>query len=491
MKNKEKYILIFLLLIILVSRLYHINVPPLEIEESWRQADTESMARNFVEYDFNPLRPNLNYDGPLPNIPALEIQVTTFVIAILYKFFGYHYFLARMVPIIFFLISCVYFYLLARKYLSIRGAMLSLFIYGFLPLNLYYSRAIMPEAGALMFWIGGIYYFELWAEAKHLAIKPAFKLAIKPAIKPLVLSMVLFSLALMTKPPVVFGAIFLLYICFRYFGRQWPARPEVWIYAAITLGLALAYYVYSASIAEYKFSLGITRDIILQKALTAFYTPESQMFFLKNGPRAWGIIGLLLTLAGVFTVRKNQIGLLIWLGAMLLELLLIVAPIRATYYLIFALVPCALLIGNFLDRLLALPGGKVVSLALAVLFMMESIAYVKPMYTINETMAVQKKLVEELTVPSDLLVVGSLDPCLLSLSGRRGWRYNLGMYSYLPQDPYQELGFYIEHGAKYFVPIQGKVYGDDNQELIRYIEQNYPKIESVQGYPIYVLQGIE
>jgi 4-amino-4-deoxy-L-arabinose transferase-like glycosyltransferase len=124
MKIKEKYILTFLLALILSIRLYHVNIPPLENEESWRQADTESMAWNFADYDFNPLHPNLNYDGPLPNIPALELQVTTYLIAVLYKLFGHHYFLARIVPIVFFLISSVFLYLLARRHLSMRGAVL-------------------------------------------------------------------------------------------------------------------------------------------------------------------------------------------------------------------------------------------------------------------------------------------------------------------------------------------------------------------------------
>ncbi|NLO96529.1 MAG: dolichyl-phosphate-mannose--protein mannosyltransferase [Peptococcaceae bacterium] len=480
MANKEKYILIFLLLFIFVSRLYHIGIPPLEIEESWRQADTESMAWNFATYDFHPLRPNLNYDGPLPNIPALEVQVTTFLIAILYKLFGHYYFLARLVPIAFFLLSSVYLYLLARKYLSGLGALCSVFVYGFLPLNLYYSRAIMPESAALLFWIGGIYYFEVWAEKKHSGEKQCYK--------PLIISSLLFALALMTKPPVIFGALFMLYICYRHFGWEWLKTPQIWVYAAATLGLALAYYVYSAGIAEFKFSLGITRDIIMPKIFSAFYTPESQVFLGKNVPRAMGITGLLLTLAGIFALRRNQSGLLIWLGAMLLEVIFIVAPVRAFYYLIFALVPCSLIIGNLLDRLFAFPKGKIVSLVLAGLLLLESFVLVKPMYTINELLATQKKVVEELTARDDLLVVGSLDPCLLSLSGRRGWRYNLGMYSFVPSDPYQELEFYIEQGAKYFVPIQGKVYGDEDQKLIRYIEQKYPKLEPVKGYPIYVLR---
>ncbi|MGI6451757.1 MAG: dolichyl-phosphate-mannose--protein mannosyltransferase, partial [Desulfitobacteriia bacterium] len=104
MPRREKYVLFFLLLLLTLLRLYHLNTPPWEIEESWRQADTESIAWNFVSYEANPLHPHLNYDGPFPNIPALELQITTYLIAILYKLFGHHYFLARLVPVAFFLL---------------------------------------------------------------------------------------------------------------------------------------------------------------------------------------------------------------------------------------------------------------------------------------------------------------------------------------------------------------------------------------------------
>jgi hypothetical protein len=280
----------------------------------------------------------------------------------------------------------------------------------------------------------------------------------------------------------------MLYLCCRFFGLRWIAFREIWIFAFITLASVFSYYYYSAAIAEFKFSLGITRNIILQQALTSFCSQESRDFFSANIPRAMGLTGLLLTLAGVFTAGKKQMILLVWFGAMCLELIFIVSPIKAAYYLIFALVPCTLLMGNLLDRLFQFQAGKIISLVLVLWLARESFYLVKPMYTVNEVLAMQTKVVQELTAKSDLLVVGSFDPCVLSLSGRRGWRYHLGIYSFVPKDPYEELACYISQGAKYFVPIQGKVYGDENERLISYIEKKYRKIEPVAGYPVFILQ---
>lgn len=478
MKKQERYILFFLFLILLAVRLYHLDTPPLENEESWRQADTESMAWNFVSYDFNPLRPNLNYDGPLPNIPALELQVTTFLIALLYKIFGHHYILARLVPIMFFLLSAYYLYRFARLHMNRRGAALSLLIYGILPINVYYSRAIMPESAALMFWLAGLYYFNCWIkENTRKKDTSAFKLAVSAAC---------LSLAIMTKPPVVFVAIPMLFMCFNAWGWGWVRMPALWGYALAILAIPAIYYYISTNLADYTYTLGIA-NIIGKQTLTAFYSPEALSFFRESIPKIVGKTGILLVLMGIISAAKKQTVIVIWFLAMVLEVILIVSPIRALYYLIFLTVPCALLIGNLAGRLPKYFSG-IISLAIIVVIAYNSWQQVKPMYTINETMQTQVKVVRELTAKDDLLVVASFDPCLLSLADRRGWRYNLGIYSFIPEDPYKELAYYRERGAKYFVPIQGKVYGDEDDKLMNYIEKSYPKIETVEGYPIYDLR---
>lgn len=474
MNRQEKYFLVFLLLIIFLMRLYHLDVAPVEIEESWRQADTESIARNYAGYDFNFFHPNFNYDGPLPNIPALEIQVTTYLIACLYKVFGYHYFLARMVPIAFFMISAFYLYQYVRKHLGYREAVFSLLVYGILPINLFYSRAIMPESAGLMFWIGSFYYFHGWAEERK--------------ISKLIISCVLLSLAIMTKPPVIIIGIPMLFICYKYFNWKWLKFAELWIYALLTITLPFLYYYYSGSIAEYKFALGITNNIILKEAFSAFYSPEAYLFYTNSIPKMLSMWGALLIIAGIWTIASKNRVILIWFLAMVLEVLLIVSAIRAPYYLIFFAVPCSILIGNLLARIFSYKQGKIISVVLLLVISLESFYLVKPLYTINRTMETQVAIVEQVTKKDDLLVVGSLDPCLLSLSNRRGWRFNIGIYSHIPQDPYEELAYYIEEGAKYFVPIQGKVYGDEDGVFLKFIESRYKKIEPIQNFPIYVLE---
>lgn len=456
-------------------RLYHLDTAPLEITDSWRQADTESMARNFAQVDSNPFHPNLNYDGPFPNIPALEIQITTYLIAILYRVFGQHFFLARLVPVAFFLMSAIFLYGLARLHMGWRGAVCSVLIYGILPINVYYSRAIMPESAALMFWIGGIFYFDLGL--------------LHSGKRYLALSALLMALAIMTKPPVIFAAIPMIYLCYQYFGWKGLKMGRLWLYALFVIGLSAGYYYYSSGLSDYKFTVGITRNVIFKQALTGFYSPEGAAFFKANLPETLGFTGLVLTAASLYYLSRKQRVFLVWMLAMILEVIFIAGAVRLDYYLIFLTVPCALLIGNFVARLSLGKGVKIgVSVILLIIMMTESYHVLKPMYTINNAMAEQVAVVRQLTKPEDLLVIGAFDPCLLSLADRRGWRYNIRIYPDIPRDPLEELNDYIESGAKYFVPVLGKIYGDENNRLLNVIEEKYKRIESTPGYPIYQLQ---
>ncbi len=480
MRNKPTFFrrdtLVFLLILagLIIIRLYHIDTAPLEMEESWRQADTASIARNFVQYRFNILYPNFNYDGPFPNVPALEFQVTTFAIAILYKLFGFSYLWARSIPICFFMISAILLYLFVKKYLGQTGATFSLIIYGTLPVNAYYSRAIMPEAAGLMFFIGGFYCFDCWITSKKFTV--------------LVLSAILTALAIMTKPMTAFIAIPMLFLLIRQYKWNWLLSKELWVFALLSLGIAFTYYSFSISIADYKFSQGLALNVLFKRLPTAITDIDAYSFMGEKLIVLVTPVGIVLALIGLLSINRQQSVILVWFAAMALELFLVVTSIRIYYYFIFFSVPCSILIGQGLAYLYGKLQTKAFSIILLMLFLLNSYLIVKPMYTLNMAMETQVRIVQEYTGKGDLLILGSYDPCLLDLSDRRGWRFNLGIYPDIPENDLEELDHYIKNGAKYFVPIQGIIYKDENGEILEYLDMNYERIEAVIGYPIYKLQ---
>ena len=466
----------FLLIIValIIIRLYHIDTAPLEIEESWRQADTESIARNFAQYKFNILYPNLNYDGPFPNVPALEFQITTFAIAILYKLFGFSCLWARLIPICFFMTSAILLYFFAKKHLGQTGAIFSLIVYGTLPINVYYSRAIMPEAAGLMFFIGSLYCFDCWITSKRLAV--------------LLLSSIFTALAIMTKPITIFITIPMFYLLIRQYKWRWLLKKELWLFAFLALGLAFTYYSASISIADYKFSQGLAQDVLFKKLPTAITDPAAYSFIGKKLIVVLTPAGIALAILGLLNFSRQQSVMLVWFAAMSLELVLVVTSIQIYYYFIFFSVPCSILIGQGLAHLYGKLQTKAFSIILLTLFLLNSYVLTKPMYSINTAMETQVRIVQEYTDKEDLLIIGSLDPCLLGLSDRRGWRFNIGIYPNIPDNDLEELNYYIENGAKYFVPIQGRIYKDENGEMLKYLDMSYERIEAVKGYAIYKLQ---
>lgn len=474
LKKKHIFILGIIMVFLLIPRLYHLDVAPLENEESWRQADTESIARNFLEYDDNILRPNFNYDGPLPNIPALEFQVTTFIIAVLYKIFGVHYYIARLVPVFFYMTSAVYLFLYAKKHLGLRKAAFSLIVYGILPVNVYFSRAIMPEAAGLMFILGSFFYFDQWID--------------KPSWKRIIWCTVFFTLALVTKPPTVFFLFPMLYICWQKFGLDVYKQKELWFMALFAGSLSLGYYIFSNSAAEFHFVRGITNDLLLKRIGTAFYSAEAWEFFKSRLPETMTSYTLYLLPLGAATIRKKDKAILVLFLSMSAEVLFIVSTIRSAYYLIFFAIPISLLTGSFLGWLSENRFLLPAALLLVILIGYNSYQELKPMYVVNESMREEVRLIKLLTSEDDLLVAGAIEPCVLSLSGRRGWRFQIGIYNEVPQDPREELEFYIQSGAKYFIPIQGKIYGDEDGHFFDYLVQTYEKIEPVKGYPFFKLR---
>ena len=78
-------------------RLYHVTAPFLDAH-AWRQLDTAAMARNFYEGPFFPLDPRVDWGGRSGYLEA-EFPLVPAVIAVLYRLFGLHEILGRLLVI--------------------------------------------------------------------------------------------------------------------------------------------------------------------------------------------------------------------------------------------------------------------------------------------------------------------------------------------------------------------------------------------------------
>jgi hypothetical protein len=353
------------------------------------------------------------------------------------------------------------------------GAYIGMFLYGIFPINVYYSRAIMPESAALFFMIGGIYYFNRWIKSSRKVVLSA--------------SALFSALAIMTKPPTLFVFLLFLALCWMKFRWKLFIQPSLWFFVVSVLCMVSAYYWYSISIADYKFSLGITHGVLFKQFAAGFPFEKAFPFFKKAVPKAFTYTSVFFLPFALLSIKKSQSPLLILFIAILLETCLIVSMIRATYYLVFLTIPVSLLLGNFLSKLFKHPLSYLIALEIIILISYSSYLNLSPMYRINTIMQTQINVVSRITNADDLLVVGSIDPCLLDITDRRGWRYGLGLASGISKNMNDVFYYYIQSGAKYFVPIQGKIYNDKDGKIIEYLNRNFQKIEPIKGYPIYWL----
>lgn len=475
-KKSEVIITIAIIILIFSLRLPYINNAPPERGDLWRQSDTESIARNFLNHEFNILRPQFNYDGPLPNYVQLEFQITTFVIAMLYRIFGHHYYLARIVPAIFFMVSVYYLFRLIREIYGVKAAWIIIIIYGTLPINLYFSRAIMPESAALCFFNGAFFYFYKW----YIEDKKLY----------LFISSILTALAISQKTPAVFIGLAMIFMCIEKYGFKFIKKWELWLFSLISLVPSFLYILYSGNVAEFKFVSGIGTKHIIPKFTTAFLSNESWKFYSTKLPESFTLLILILGIIGLFTMISKKDKPIIYLFlSVILEVILIVSVIRFKYYLIFLSPVISILAGKFLHFIFERLRYFGAILVVGIIIYTGTLSYriIKDDFRVYTSIMDFGKVIDIYTNEGDLVVIGSPDPSKLSVSNRQGWRANLNYYDYIPKDIEGEVKYFIDNGARYFILDYEGIY-NDNGKYVKYLQDNFKMTLIDEKYRFFTLR---
>lgn len=474
--HKYKSITIIIFILILVMRIPYLNNSTAEYGDYWRQSDTESISRNFVEQRFNIFYPQMNYDGPFPNYVQLEFQLTTFIIAVLYKLFGYHYWLARLVPIGFFLVSAYFVYLTGSKLYSREQGWAAALIYGVLPINLFFSRAIMPEAALLCFYTGAFYFFMNWIENEKFGT--------------LMIAAIFTCFAISQKTPAIFIGLAMLGLCIQKYKLRFLLKWELWVFAIFSLVPNMIYYMWSYGNAEMKFLDHIANKYILSpKVFSALFSAEAAKFYKENLPAAFGLIVLACAFCGLLAALfKREKYILLWTMSAVLEVIIVVSSIRFKYYLIMLGPIIALLSGS----IVGLPWKRLKGVywaSFAIIIFVFCSGYIKTIPDFKEVanrLDGAEALISE-TGQDDLVVIGTFDPTILSLSGRQGWRTNVRYYDYIPKSPERDMKYYMKNGARYFLVYKKYIYGDKGN-YFQYVDSNYTRVYQGKDFTLYKLQ---
>lgn len=141
---------------------------PIADWHSWRQVDTASVTRIYVDHGLDLLHPRY-YDISRIQTGKLNPEGYRFVEFPIYNYL--HYLIVqnspikdialsgRMLSIACALFTMFFLYLIGKKIIGKWGGLLSAGFYALIPYNIYFTRVILPEPMAVSFGIAGLYFY--------------------------------------------------------------------------------------------------------------------------------------------------------------------------------------------------------------------------------------------------------------------------------------------------------------------------------------------
>lgn len=340
---KNDWVIVALIIFLgFAMRLYGANLPLVDSHQI-RQAQTAMVARNLYEDNMNIFRTRLDFFGNVPGYIIMEFPLMHGITALLYYIFGVHEMIGRLVSVVFSVGAMFLMYMLARQFLAKAGAFAALILFTFSPMNIFFSRAFMPESSMMFFVIGAIYFFLKWLEKKSQVVY--------------LVAIIFAALACLTKPTA--AIIFAPIITAWFIKDKWNLfrRFDFWLYiflATMPLILWAVYANYSNSKISYctwGFAANWAEIISTRGGIIGhWFSPKFYAFvggsvmFLLLTP-----IGFAGTAAGVLCVKKGYYRniLYIWLGAIVIYFYLLAGPNSGHIYYHLHLLPLAAIFFGF------------------------------------------------------------------------------------------------------------------------------------------------
>ena len=222
----------------LFLRLVNINAPVIGVH-SWRQADTASIARNFLSNNLIFWQPQVNWSGSTNGFVECEFPLYQYLVAQLYKIFGVNEIFARGLSIVFGCLSIIILFRLIKRVFDVEVAWWGSFFYSILPACVFYSRTIQPES--LMMFLG-IFSLERWLAFIDNNNK-----------KNLFISWIFFTLAVLIKVlPFFWIGIPILITGYK---KSLIIKYRLYIYPILTIIICYLWYSYAYKLGQ---STGLT-----------------------------------------------------------------------------------------------------------------------------------------------------------------------------------------------------------------------------------------
>lgn len=335
--NSEGRILLMIILIGIALRLYGINIPLVDSHQV-RQAQTAMMTRNLYEDNMDIFHTRLDIFGNFDGHIIMEFPLMHGITALLYYLFGVHDIIGRLVNVAFSIGAMFLMYGLARRFLSKTGAFAALTLYAISPMNIFFSRAFMPESSMMFFMIGAMYFILKWLEDQTFI---------------LYLTAILFAACVCLAKPTA-GIIFFPIVVSWFFKykRALFMRFDFWFYMFLATMPLILWGVYAnhfnARQSYIPFGFGgnwieliRTRGIINHWFTTHFYTfVGGSVIFLLLTPL--GFIGAIIGILRAWNDARNKV-LYIWFVTIIIYFFVLAGVNNGHIYYHLPLLPLAVI----------------------------------------------------------------------------------------------------------------------------------------------------
>jgi 4-amino-4-deoxy-L-arabinose transferase-like glycosyltransferase len=224
--------LVFVILAVLL-RLIGLDQPILEGANA-RQIQTADITYNLLQSGFNFLYPQVSL-LPEPRYFLLEPPIYNTIVAVLYKIFGIHESLGRLVSIIAFAGTAFFIFNIASKHIHKSVAKAAVFVFCFSPLSIIYTRGFQPDTLALFFLTALVFYVSQWFEGNEKAFWPALIFGL---------------LTFLSKQTYMFILVSFLIMGLMIKGKQILSEKRVYIFTILTAMPSLFWSLHARKITE-------------------------------------------------------------------------------------------------------------------------------------------------------------------------------------------------------------------------------------------------
>lgn len=232
-----KNILILSLLLNILIHLPFINMGPRSVHV-WRQSNTLAVARNFYKEDMNILKPRVDRRLDTDGVTGMQFPSYEFLLAALYKIFGEHNFLHRLLSLIISSWGMIGMFYLSQFLIKDHlAAAFSAVAYAFSPDLFYFGFSALPDILALACSVWGLYYFLNWFFEN-------------PSYKYFLLSLLLLILAGLTKIQFLAVGFFIAPLIFMYADVSRKKIPLLVIFGLLASLIPVSWYLYSVHLIE-------------------------------------------------------------------------------------------------------------------------------------------------------------------------------------------------------------------------------------------------